>query len=62
VRLPCQKKQLTIPALMMHFQLHHKMKYDPAKKLFAAIKSKSINSDLILFNHDERIGKNIIKK
>ena len=38
------------------------MKHDAAKKVFNAIKTKSLNPKLILFEKDERIGTNIRKK
>jgi hypothetical protein len=53
---------MTIPSMMNHFQLYHKMKYDVAKKLFYAIKNKSIHSDLILFENNQRLGTTFKKK
>jgi len=38
------------------------MKYDVAKILFQAIKTKSIHSNLILFENDQRIGTTFKKK
>jgi len=62
MHIPCPKKQLTISALMNHLQLYHKIKFDAAKILFRAIKNKSIHSDLILFENDQRIGTTFKKK
>lgn len=62
MHIPCTKKQLTLPAMINHFHLYHKMKYDIAKKIFNALKDKSLHSDLILFDKNERIGTNMKKK
>ncbi len=47
---------------MTHFRFYHKMKNDVARKLFDAIKSKSLHSDLILYETDQRIGTTFKKK
>ncbi len=62
MHIPCPRKQLTISSMMNHLRLFHKMKYDVAKKLFQAIKTKSIHVDLILFENDQRIGTTFKKK
>jgi hypothetical protein len=56
MHIPCTKKQMTLPSMLNHFRLYHKMKYYAAKRISDAIKTKSIHSNLILFQKNERIG------
>ncbi len=62
MHIPCTKKQSTIPSIMNHFRLYHKMSHDAAKKISDAIKTKSLHSDLILFENDQPIGTSFKKK
>ena len=48
--------------MLNHFTLYHKMKYDVAKKIFLALKAKSLHSDLILFETDQRLAAVFRKK
>ncbi|CAF4807913.1 unnamed protein product [Rotaria sp. Silwood1] len=56
MHIPCTKKQMALASMINHFQYYHKLKYDAAKKIFNAMKNKSLTSDIILFETNERIG------
>ncbi len=47
---------MTMLSIMTHLTLYHKMKYGVAKKIFQAMKTKSLHSDLILFENDQRVA------
>ncbi|UJR25692.1 hypothetical protein I4U23_007043 [Adineta vaga] len=54
--IPCTKKQLTLPSMVNHFHLYHKMRYDVSKKIYKAIQTKSLHADLVLFGKNQRLG------
>ncbi|CAF3560846.1 unnamed protein product [Rotaria sordida] len=62
IHIPCTKKQVALISMVNHFQLYHKLKFDAAKKIFNAMKNKSLTSDTILFEKNERIGIKFKKK
>ncbi|CAF3335550.1 unnamed protein product [Rotaria sp. Silwood1] len=62
MHIPCTKKQMALASMINHFQYYHKLKYDAAKKIFNAMKNKSLTSDIILFETNERIGSQTVKE
>ncbi|CAF0803934.1 unnamed protein product [Rotaria sp. Silwood1] len=56
MHIPCTKKQMALASMINHFQYYHKLKYNAAKKIFNAMKNKSLTSDIILFETNEHIG------
>jgi len=62
IHIPCTRKQLTIPSMMNHFRIYHRMRFDVAKILFHEMKTKTLHSDLILFEPNQRLGTTFKKK
>ncbi|CAF3067752.1 unnamed protein product [Rotaria socialis] len=62
MHLPCTKKQLLLTSMLNHFHCYHRMKYSVAKTIYTAMKTKSLTSDSVLFEPNERIAKNLSKK
>ncbi|CAF3356890.1 unnamed protein product [Rotaria sp. Silwood1] len=62
MHIPCTKKQMALASMINHFQYYHKLKYNAAKKIFNAMKNKSLTSDIILFETNEHIGSQAAKE
>jgi hypothetical protein len=56
MHIPCGKKQMAFPSMMTHFTLYHRMKPEVAKIILQAMKTKSLNSDSILFENNQRLA------
>ena len=54
--VPCGRKRLSLPSLTTHFNTYHRMKREAARKIFLAIKYRTMPEDEILFEPDEIIG------
>jgi hypothetical protein len=53
MHIPCTKKQMAFPSMISHFTLYHRIKDNVAKKIVHAMKTKTLQSDTILFEKDQ---------
>ena len=61
MHIPCTKKQLAVPSMVIHLTVYHRLKDDAAKKIVYAIKTKTLQSDSILFEKDQIVTTSVRK-